>query len=182
MALGNLAFTFTAGTNMELGAQVKVTIPTGWDAPFLDNNDGVDAAGEVSLTGSADLSVSGGGAQPWTLTATTTAALVSGNTVTINYKNVTSPMAEAVYTFATTASVAADGSFLPLQTSPIVIVRTPVAGLKLEAMDANVPPMVATPANGTASNGANGASNGNGTASNGANGASNGNGTASNGA
>ena len=89
MALGNLAFTFTAGTRMEAGAQVKITVPTGWDAPFLDNNDGTDAAGEVSLAGMADLSVSGGGTQPWVLTATTNAVLESGNTLTITYKQVT---------------------------------------------------------------------------------------------
>ena len=142
MALGNLAFTFTAGTRMEAGAQVKITVPTGWDAPFLDNNDGTDAAGEVSLAGMADLSVSGGGTQPWVLTATTNAVLESGNTLTITYKQVTAPTAEGDYTFATTGSTrsASDGgASLPLGVSPKVTVRELVAGLKLEAMDANAP-------------------------------------------
>ena len=136
MALGNLAFTFTAGTAMESGAQVQVTIPQGWSVPFLDNNDGVEAAGEVSISGMANLSVSGGGAQPWMLTATTTAALDSGATFTIAYKNVTAPQAELVYTFATTGSLraaSAGGVSLSLAASPTVTVRTPVTAIAIAA-------------------------------------------------
>ncbi len=135
MALGNLAFTFTAGAAMSTGAQVQVTVPVGWTSPFLDNDDGVDAAGEVDIAGSADLSVSGGGAQPWVLTATTTAPLDIGNTLTIAYKMVTAPSAEATYTFTTEASVATGGTLLPLSTQPTVVVRSPVTGLAIEADD-----------------------------------------------
>ncbi len=138
MGLGNLMFTFTAGAQMASGAQVQITIPTGWSPPFLDNNDGADSAGEVSVAGSANLSVSGGGAQPWMLTATTTAALATGNTLVITYKQVTAPAAEATYTFVTKSSVAAGGTLLPITSQPSVIVRTPVAAIALKAEPSSV--------------------------------------------
>ena len=138
MGLGNLMFTFTAGAQMASGAQVQITIPTGWSPPFLDNNDGADSAGEVSVAGSANLSVSGGGAQPWMLTATTTAALATGNTLVITYKQVTAPAAEATYTFVTKSSVATGGTLLPITSQPSVIVRTPVAAIAVHAMPTSV--------------------------------------------
>lgn len=138
MALGNLAFTFTAGAQMASGAQVQITIPSGWTPPFLDNNDGTDAAGEVSVAGAANLSVSGGGAQPWMLTATTTATLEIGNTLTTSYKQVTAPAAEATYQFMTKSSVASGGTLLPLSSQPNVVVRTPVAAIAVHAMPESV--------------------------------------------
>lgn len=138
MALGNLNFTFTAGAQMASGAQVQITIPAGWTPPFLDNNDGTDAAGEVSVAGAANLSVSGGGAQPWMLTATTTATLEIGNTLAISYKQVTAPAAEATYTFMTKSSVASGGTLLPITSQPNVIVRTPVAAIAVHAMPESV--------------------------------------------
>ena len=138
MGLGNLVFTFAAGAQMQTGAQVMVTVPLGWTAPFIDNNDGVDAAGEVSLTGMADLSVSGGGAQPWVLTATTNAVLEAGNTLTFTYKMVTAPAAEATYTFTTNASTSPGATALPLSSQPSVIVRAPVAAIAVKAEPASV--------------------------------------------
>ena len=131
MDLGNLMFTFTAGAQMASGAQVKVTIPVGWTPAFNDNNDGTDAPGEVSVAGAADLSVSGGGGTPWILTATTNAVLEIGNTLTIAYKQVTAPIAEATYQFLTEASVASGGSLLPLASQPSVVVRGPITALEI---------------------------------------------------
>ncbi len=138
MALGNLVFTFMAGTQMASGAQVQITIPTDWTPPFLDNNDGAAAAGEVSVAGMANLSVTGGGAQPWMVTATTTSALAVGDTLTLSYKQVTAPAAEATYQFLTKASVASGGTLLPLTSQPHVIVRTPVTALAVHAMPESV--------------------------------------------
>ena len=136
--LGNLVFTFAAGAQMQPGAQVIITIPLGWTLPFVDNDDGVDTAGEVSLTGMADLSVSGGGSQPWMLTATATGTLEAGNTLTFTYKTVTAPAAEATYEFMTEASISAGATTLPLSVQPKVIVRASVAAIAAHAMPTSV--------------------------------------------
>ena len=136
--LGNLVFTFAAGVQMQIGAQVMIAVPLGWTAPFVDNNDGVDAAGEVSLTGMADLSVSGGGSQPWRLSATATGTLEAGNTLTFTYKTVTAPAAEATYEFMTEASISAGATTLPLSVQPKVIVRASVAAIAAHAMPTSV--------------------------------------------
>ncbi len=136
--LGNLVFTFAAGTQMQPGAQVIITIPLGWTLPFVDNDDGVDTAGEVSLTGMADLSVSGGGSQPWRLSATATGTLEAGNTLTFTYKTVTAPSAEATYLFMTEASISAGATTLPLSVQPKVIVRASVAAIAAHAMPTKV--------------------------------------------
>ena len=138
MALGNLTFTFTAGARMATGAQVQIQVPIGWTPAFVDNNDGTDAAGEVLVTGAADLSVSGGGGTPWILTATTTAVLEVGNTLTFTYKMVTAPSSEATYPFMTKASLVSGGTLLPLSSSPQVIVRTPVTAIAAHAMPTSV--------------------------------------------
>ena len=133
MQLGNLMFTYTAGTQMANGARVEITIPQGWTPPFVDNNDGTDAPGEVSLAGMADLSVSGGGALPWMLTATTTSTLEVGNTLTFTYKMVTTPPAEMTYTFMVKSSPSAGGVLLSIASQPSVIVRTVVDAITIEA-------------------------------------------------
>lgn len=135
MALGNLAFTFTAGAAMSNGAQVQVTVPVGWSRPNLDNDDGSDAEGEVDVAGSAILKVTGGGGTPLLLTATTNAPLGIGDTLTISYKMVIAPTVEDTYTFTTEASVASGGTLLPLSTQPSVVVRAPVNALAIEAND-----------------------------------------------
>ena len=58
-----------------------IKVPLGWTAPNIDNNDGVDSPGEVSLVGSGSLSVTGGGGQPWQLVTTTSTVVESGNTL-----------------------------------------------------------------------------------------------------
>jgi hypothetical protein len=138
MALGNLSITFTAGAQMASGAQVQVTVPVGWTPPFNDNNDGVDAAGEVSLAGAANLAVSGGGGTPWVLTATTNAVLETGNSLVITYKMVTAPAAEATYVFTTKSSLSSAAALLPIKNPPRVIVRTPVTALAVHAMPESV--------------------------------------------
>ena len=133
MALGDLTFTFTAGSRMEVGSKVVVTIPLEWTPAFLDNNDGVAQPGEASLTGDADFAVSGGGGTPWKLTATTNQVLVSGNALVFSYKSVTAPAAEDTYTFMTTASTSAAGKELPVQAQPTVVVRAPVTAIAIAA-------------------------------------------------
>ena len=111
VSLGDVTLTFTATQAMSAGATVMITVPAGWSEPREDNNDGVDAAGEVEL-GSvpadvADLNVTGGGGQPWQLVATTSAALANGDTLVFTYKMVTTPSTQGPYDFTTSASVSA---------------------------------------------------------------------------
>ena len=138
MALGNLNFVFTAGTRMEAGSKVTVTIPVAWTPAFLDNNDGVDSAGESSLAGAADFVVSGGGGTPWVLTATTNAILESGDTLMFTYKQVTAPSAEATYQLTTEASTSAAGKLLPVQSQPKIIVREPVTAIAVTSDPSSV--------------------------------------------
>ena len=134
--LGNLTFAFTADVQMANGAQVSIDIPAGWSVPFSDNNDTNDSEGEVSVTGKATLDpVSGGGAGPWTITATTNDVVESGDVITFTYKMVTSP-GEGSYTFATKASASAGGVLLAIADAPSVIVRGIVADVGIEAMPA----------------------------------------------
>ncbi len=127
----NLTITFTAGAQMQSGSKVTVEIPEAFTSVRPDNNDGIDDAGEVLLTGSADLGVSGGGTTPWVLTATVNAVIESGGTLVITYKDVTVPMAEAVYTFTTMASVTADQGLLPVSVQPTLTVRKSVTAIAM---------------------------------------------------
>ena len=131
MALGDLTITFEAGAAMATGSVVEVTIPVGWTAAFLDNNDGTDTAGEVSVAGAATLGVSGGGGTPWVLTAVTNAGLAIGDTLVLTYKDVSAPSSEATYTFTTKASLVSGGTLLPLKPQPQVIVRLPITALAI---------------------------------------------------
>ena len=79
-AIGNVTITYRATARITAGAKVMITVPAGWSAPYEDNNDGVDGAGEVEITGSASVEVTGDGVgQPRMLVATTSA--VFGNVV-----------------------------------------------------------------------------------------------------
>ncbi len=138
MALGNLNFVFTAGARMEVGSKVTVTIPVAWTPAFLDNNDGVDSAGESSLAGAADFVVSGGGGTPWVLTATTNAILESGDTLMFTYKQVTAPSTEATYQLTTMASTSAEGKLLPVQSQPTIVVRELVTAIALTSDPSSV--------------------------------------------
>ena len=135
MSLGNVSITYTATARLSAGATVMITIPAGWTAPNVDNNDGVDAAGEVTLAGSASLGVTGGGGQPWQLVATTNATIESGGTLVFTYKNVTAPSMESMYEFITVASISATSTPVPIAAQPRVIVRTVVTALAIEADD-----------------------------------------------
>ena len=98
--LGNLTFTYTAAGRMAKGAVVQIIIPEGWTSPHHDDGDGVNTAGEVKLTGKADLEITG---RPWKLRATTNAALVAGDKLVFTYKSVKAPGAAGSYTFETSA-------------------------------------------------------------------------------
>ena len=128
-------FTFTVGSPMASGAQVSITIPVGWTPAFLDNNDGTVSAGEVSLSGPGNLGVSGGGTEPWVLTATTTGLTAVGDILTFTYKGVTAPAAEDVYPFTTKASLAPGDVLLAIEDSgqPKVVVRAPVTAIAITA-------------------------------------------------
>ena len=133
-SLGNVTLTFTATARMSAGATVMITVPAGWTAPNVDNNDGVDGAGEVSLTGSAGLQVTGGGGQPWQLVATTGAVLASGDTLVFTYKSVTAPSTEGSYTFTTVASISAESTTVPIAAQPTpIIVRSMVTAIAIAA-------------------------------------------------
>ena len=135
MNIGDVTITYTATQMISAGAMVMVTIPAGWSAPNVDNNDGVDAAGEVSVTGSASLAVTGGGGQPWMLVATTNAALESGDMIVFMYKNVTTPSAEMDYEFTTSASISATSSPVPIMDQASVTIRAMVSAIAIEADD-----------------------------------------------
>ena len=133
--LGDLTFTYTAGASMATGAQVSILIPDGWTPPFRGNNAADSRAGAIWATG-ATLAISPGteDAGPWTVTATTTGFLDSGSTsaLTFTYRGVSAPGA-GVYPFTTMSSTATGGTLLPIESSPIVIVRAPVTGIAIAA-------------------------------------------------
>ena len=140
MSLGDVTFTFTATSSMSAGATVMITVPAGWSVPSEDNNDGVDGAGEVELSSVpadvADLSVTGGGGQPWQLVATTSAALANGDTLVFTYKMVTTPSTQGPYDFTTSASVSATSDAVPIVQQPMtVIVRSTVTAIAIAADD-----------------------------------------------
>ena len=140
MSIGDVTLTFTATAPMSASAAVMITVPAGWSVPGEDNNDGVDAAGEVELSSVpadvADLSVSGGGAQPWQLVATTSAALANGDTLVFTYKMVTSPSTQGPYDFTTSASVSATSDPVPIVQQPsTIIVRAVVTAIAIKAED-----------------------------------------------
>ena len=113
-----------------------ITVPVGWTAPNVDNNDGVDSPGEVSLVGSGSLSVTGGGGQPWQLVATTSTVVASGDTLVFTYKNVTAPSTEGSYTFTTVASISAESTPVPIAAQPTpIIVREVVTAIAIQADD-----------------------------------------------
>ena len=110
-AIGDVVLTFMATARMSAAAKVVITVPAGWTRPSRDVDDGVDNPGEVELTGSANLRVTGdGGALPWKLEATTNAVVASGEKLVFTYKNVTSPSTEKDYTFMTVASISPESS------------------------------------------------------------------------
>ena len=136
MALGNVTLTYTATARITTGAKVMITVPVGWTEPYIDNIDGVDSPGEVSLVGSGSLSVTGVGGQPWQLVATTSTVVESGNTLVFTYKNVTAPSTEGSYTFTTVASISAEGTPVPIAAQPTpIIVREVVTAIAIEADD-----------------------------------------------
>ena len=135
MAIGNVTITYTATARITAGAKVTVTVPVGWTAPNVDNNDGVDGAGEVSLTGNAVPNVTGGGGQPWQLVATTNATLESGSTLVFTYKNVTTPSAEMDYEFTTMASISATSTPVAITAQQSVTIRAVVTAIAIEAED-----------------------------------------------
>ena len=135
VAIGNVTITYTATARITAGAKVIVTVPIGWTAPNADNNDGVDGAGEVALTGNAGLGVTGGAGQPWQLVATTNATLESGSTLVFTYKNVTTPSAEMDYEFTTMASISATSTPVAITAQQSVTIRAVVTAIAIEAED-----------------------------------------------
>ena len=137
MPLGDVTLTFTATRAMSAGATVMITVPAGWTRPSEDVDDGVDNAGEVELTGSATLDVTGdGGALPWKLEATTTAALVKDDTLVFTYKMVTTPSTPGSYDFAASAAASATSDPVPIVQQPsTVIVRAVVTAIAIKADD-----------------------------------------------
>ena len=135
--LGDVTLTFTATRAMSAGATVMITVPARWTRPSEDVDDGVDNPGEVELTGSATLDVTGdGGALPWKLEATTTAALVRDDTLVFTYKMVTTPSTPGSYDFATSAAASATSDPVPIVQQPsTVIVRAGVTALAIDADD-----------------------------------------------
>ena len=135
-SIGDLMITFTAGAQMASGSKVTVQIPVAFgaqDAPHDDNNDGVDQAGEILLTGSVAGKpwVSGGGGTPWVVTATTNAVLNPGDQITILFKGVTAPATEDVYTFMAEASVVQNQGLLPVANQPTFTVRKTVTAIAM---------------------------------------------------
>ena len=134
--IGNVTLTFLATARISAGAKVQITIPAGWTRPSEDVDDGVDNPGEVELTGSASLQVTGdGGALPWKLEATTSAVVASGDTLVFTYKNVTTPDAEMDYEFTTVASISVESNAVPILVQPSVTIRAVVTALAIEAED-----------------------------------------------
>ena len=134
-ALGNLQFTFEAGSRMEIGSEVEIVIPAGWTRASEDNGDAVVIPGEVALaaTDPATLEVTANADGSYTVTATTTGVLLVNETLTFTYQEVDAPAGEGPYTFATRVSAVSGGTLLPIDDIPQVVVRTVPTTLTLTA-------------------------------------------------
>ena len=103
-SLGNLVFTFTADGPMESGSVVTLTIPgtdADWPDPTPDDGNGTATAGEVIAGGAGVVSAASIGDR--TITVDVSADLVSGNTFTITYKNISAPTTVDEYDFSMTS-------------------------------------------------------------------------------
>ena len=139
MALGNLSFVFTAEEDMTAGAQVTVQIMNGWSPPFRGNNAADSRSGAVWADGATlGIDPAADQAGPWTITATLDAAIDVGGSLTITYMAVDAPTAEAVYGFATRASLVSGGTLLEVSPSPSVTVREPITALAASVDNASV--------------------------------------------
>ena len=125
--LGNLVFTFVAAGNMTVGAQVEVTIPSGWPTAKADNGDEVADEGETAVSGDGDaiLDISPDGL---TITATLGAGLAQNDTVVITYKNITAPAISGPNPFNTRSTVTSTGILRALAQSPSINVDIRAAG------------------------------------------------------
>ena len=94
---------------MAKGAKVQIIVLEDWTSPYPEVADGIASAGEVKLTGKADLQVDGGGGRPWKLIATANAPLVKGDKLVFTYMSVKAPAAPGSYEFETSA-IAFDGA------------------------------------------------------------------------
>ena len=139
MTLGNLSLVFTAGEDMGIGAQVSIVIMDGWSPPFRGNNAADSRSGAVWADG-ATLAIDPGADQagPWTITATLDAAIADGGSLTLTYMAVDAPATEAVYGFATKASLVSGGTLLEVRPSPSVTVREPITALAASVDNASV--------------------------------------------
>ena len=133
--VGNLMFVFTAAGYMASGSTVAISLPIEdntaptaeqWSGFRVDNGDGVADPGEVTVSGSANLAVTDEG----TITLSTTAALNTGNIITVTYKNVKAAKNDAggSYSFTATANSYPGEPALAINSVSIGIGRSPDGG------------------------------------------------------
>ena len=105
--LDSIDFTYTPGVTWTIEAKnIVLTIPGGWTQPVIDNNDGINEAGEIEISqGTVSIRAGGGGWQ-----------ILTGNydpaptmPVIIRYKRVTVPKRAGAYQFAFTSNVVGEG-------------------------------------------------------------------------
>ena len=105
--LDSIVFTYTIGSMSSVG-NVILTIPGGWTQPEIDNDDGINEAGEVTIN-SGSVSIGGGGGGWRISSANYDPAPVAAAKIIITYKRVTVPKRAGAYQFAFTTNVVGDG-------------------------------------------------------------------------
>ena len=104
--LDAIVFTYTPGVTTTKERNIVLTIPGGWTQPVIDNNDGINEAGEITINpGTVSIGAGGGG---WQI-STGSYDPAPSTPVVITYKRVTVPKRAGAYHFNFTSNVVGPG-------------------------------------------------------------------------
>ena len=104
--LDSIVFTYTPGVTTTKERNIVLTIPGGWTQPVIDNNDGINEAGEITINqGTVSIGAGGGG---WQI-STGSYDPAPSTPVVITYKRVTVPKRAGAYHFNFTSNVVGPG-------------------------------------------------------------------------
>ena len=126
--IGNLEFIFKADGYMASKSVVNIALPDDtdddnnfkWPSIRRENRNGIEEAGELAISGPADLNFGTATGDNRRIRFTTNAAMNAGGTVRVTYRNVTAPDAGS-YAFLTTAqSFPGENLLAQLDRSPTV--------------------------------------------------------------
>jgi hypothetical protein len=120
----SLVFTYTATTDMAAGAQVTLTVPTGWSAPSTSPSANGYTIASINLVAASTSNVS---VNSQTITVTLPALLISGQTIVITYGSkaglgagATASSTVGDQTWTATEKGSAGGTLSALGGSPLV--------------------------------------------------------------